>query len=184
MDWYSLVKFLHVVAAVIWVGGGFIIMLMAVRADRAGDIDGTLVAMRAAGELGASLMVPASLLTLLTGLTMCWFWVGFTELWVLIGLAGFTATFLVGILVFKPTGDRLSALIAEQGPTPAAMAEGRRILKVARFDYAIMFVIVAAMVLKPSASDVAILTVMAAVLIAGAAAAFGSRGDKEAEARA
>ena len=38
MDWYSIVKFLHVAFAVVWVGGGFTIMLLAVRADRAAAV--------------------------------------------------------------------------------------------------------------------------------------------------
>lgn len=183
MDWYSIVKFLHVLAAVVWVGGGFMLMLLAVRADRAGDIPATIQAIRAAGDLGGKLMVPSSLLTLVLGLVMCWFWVGFSELWIVIGLVGYAATFLIGTLIFKPTADRLSAMIATEGATPAALAEGRRILKVARFDYALMLVIVADMVLKPTAADTAILTAMALVMLAGAAAAFGGlRGGEAAEA--
>ena len=40
MDWYSIVKFLHIASATLWVGGGFALMLLAVRADRAGNIEG------------------------------------------------------------------------------------------------------------------------------------------------
>ena len=177
MDWYSLVKLLHVASAVVWVGGGFTLMLMAVRADRARDVDGTLQVMRATADLGNRLLLPASMLTLLFGLVMCWFWVGFTDLWIVIGLVGFAASAAIGSLVFKPTADRMTALIAEQSVTPAALIEGRRIMRIARFDYAVMFVIVAAMVLKPTAADIATLTAMAVVLAAGAAAAFGMWGD-------
>ncbi|TIV31179.1 MAG: hypothetical protein E5V96_30475, partial [Mesorhizobium sp.] len=28
MDWYSIVKFLHVVSAILWVGGGFVLFLL------------------------------------------------------------------------------------------------------------------------------------------------------------
>ncbi|PWK63551.1 DUF2269 family protein [Aminobacter sp. AP02] len=105
MDWYSLVKFLHVVAAVVWVGGGFALMLLAVRADRAGNVDGMLQAMRSVGELGNKLFAPTSLVTLVLGLIMCWFWVGFSDLWIIIGLAGYVTTFLIGTLVFKPAAD-------------------------------------------------------------------------------
>ncbi|ODT07524.1 MAG: hypothetical protein ABS58_06820 [Mesorhizobium sp. SCN 65-20] len=172
MDVYSLVKFLHVVAAVAWAGGGFALMLVAFRADRAGNVEGMLQAMRAIGELGNKLFVPASLATLILGLVMCWFWVGFGELWIIIGLAGYATTFLVGTLIFQPTGDRMAAMIAKDGVTPAALEQGRRILKVARFDYAVMLVIVADMVFKPTLSDMPILAAMAAVFGLGLWAAF------------
>lgn len=172
MDFYSVVKFMHVVAAVLWVGGGFALMLLAVRADRAGDTEGMLQVMRSVGELGNRLFMPASLVTLLLGLVMCWFWVGFRDLWIIIGLAGYAATFLIGTLVFKPTADRMSALIARDGVTPAVLEQGRRILKVARFDYAVMLVIVADMVLKPTPSDVPVLATMAMVFGLGLWAAF------------
>jgi uncharacterized membrane protein len=172
MDWYSLVKFLHVAAAVLWVGGGFALMLLAVRADMAGDVERTLSAMSAVGELGNRLFMPASVLTLLFGLIMCWFWVGFTRLWVVIGLGGYATTFLVGTLIFKPTADRMGEIIAREGMTPAVLTEGRRILRVARFDYAVMLIIVADMVLKPTSGDTAILAAMLLVLVLGTVTAF------------
>ena len=173
MDWYSLVKLLHVTAALLWVGGGFALTVLAVRSDMAGDVDGTLGAMKAVGVLGNRLFMPASLVTLLFGLVMCWFWVGFSELWVIIGLAGYMATFLVGSLIFKPTADRMGEIIARDGVTPAVLVEGRRILKVARFDYTVMLIVVADMVLKPASGDFGILAVMAVMLVAGTFAAFG-----------
>lgn len=173
MDWYSIVKFFHVVSAIVWLGGGFMLMLLAVRADRAGDTAGTMQAMHATGELGGKLMVPASLLTLLSGLVMCWFWVGFSDLWIVIGLAGYAATFLVGTLVFKPTADRMAKLVANEGLTPAVLGEGRRIMSIARFDYTVMLIIVADMVLKPTIADTAILTAMAALLVAGVGLTWG-----------
>jgi len=126
MDWYALVKFLHIACAVVWLGGGFTLMLLAVRADRAGNVDSMLQAMRATGELGNRLFAPLSLLTLAFGLILCGVWVGFSDLWVVIGLAGYAVTFSVGMLVFKPTADRMARIIARDGVTPAALAQGQR----------------------------------------------------------
>jgi len=174
MDWYSIVKFLHVASAIVWVGGGFTIMLLAVRADRAGNMDDMLRTMRATGELGNRLFMPASMLTLLSGLILCWFWIGFTDLWIIIGLIGFATTATIGSTIFKPTADRMAAMIAKDGVTPAALDLGRRILKIARFDYTVMLIVIADMVLKPTSGDTAILAVMTAVFVAGAFAAFGN----------
>lgn len=173
MDWYSVVKFLHVVSAILWVGGGFVLFLLSVIAERAGNIEEKLQAMRFTGQLGDRFFAPMSMLTLIFGLIMCGFWVGFSELWIVIGLVGYFTTFSIGMLVFKPTGARMGAMIAKEGVTPAVLAVGQRMMCWARFDYAVMLVIIADMVLKPTLEDIGILAGMALVAGAGAALAFG-----------
>ncbi|TIV08321.1 MAG: hypothetical protein E5W02_23400, partial [Mesorhizobium sp.] len=139
----------------------------------AGNIEDKLQAMRASGQLGGRFFAPMSMLTLVFGLVMCGFWVGFTELWIVIGLAGYATTFSIGMLIFKPTGERMGAMVAEQGVTPAVLAIGQRMMNWARLDYAVMFVIIADMVLKPTLADIGILAGMAMVITLGAALAFG-----------
>ncbi|TGP53672.1 DUF2269 family protein [bacterium M00.F.Ca.ET.230.01.1.1] len=173
MDWYSIVKFLHVVSAILWVGGGFVLFLLGVLAERSGNIEDKLQAMRATGQLGSKFFAPMSMLTLTFGLVMCGFWVGFTELWIVVGLVGYATTFSIGTLVFKPTGERIGAMIAKDGVTPAALAIGQRMMKWARLDYAVMLVIIADMVMKPTLHDIGILAGMAMVVALGAAFAFG-----------
>lgn len=173
MDWYSIVKFLHIVSATLWVGGGFVLFLLGVLAERAGNIEDKLQAMRASGQLGGRFFAPMSMLTLIFGLIMCGFWIGFSDLWILIGLAGYATTFSIGMFIFKPTAERMAGMIAKDGVTPAALAVGQRMMSVARFDYAVMLVIVADMVLKPTAHDIAVLAGMALVVVVGATLAFG-----------
>lgn len=173
MDWYPIVKFLHVVSAILWVGGGFVLFLLGVLAERAGNIEDKLQAMRASGQLGGRFFAPMSMLTLIFGLVMCGFWVGFAELWIVIGLVGYATTFSIGMLIFKPTGERMGAMVAEQGVTPAVLAIGQRMMRWARLDYAVMLVIIADMVLKPTLHDIGILAGMAMVIALGAALAFG-----------
>jgi uncharacterized membrane protein len=178
MDWYAFTKFGHVVFAIVWVGGGFMLVLSAILAERAGDRAALVANLRNTARLGNLVFMPASLLTLVFGLVMCWFWVGFSEAWVLIGLAGYASAFIVGAGVMKPTSDRLMAAIAAGGLDDAAMATGRRMLRIARFDYTVMLVIISAMVLKPTMDDVAVLVAMAALLIAGAMLFLVPRGDE------
>ncbi|PBB34437.1 MULTISPECIES: DUF2269 family protein [unclassified Mesorhizobium] len=173
MDWYSIVKFLHVVSAILWVGGGFVLFLLGVLAERAGNIQDKLQAMRASGELGGRFFAPMSMLTLIFGLIMCGFWVGFSDLWIIIGLVGYATTFSIGMLVFKPTGERMGAMVAKEGVTPAVLAIGQRMMRWARFDYAVMLVIIADMVLKPTLHDIGILAGMVLVIASGAALALG-----------
>ena len=173
MDWYSIVKFLHIVSATLWVGGGFVLFLLGVLAERAGNVEDKLQAMRASGQLGGRFFAPMSMLTLLFGLIMCAFWVGFSDLWIIIGLVGYATTFSIGMFIFKPTGERMGTMIAKGGVTPSVLAIGQRMMSAARFDYAVMLVIVADMVLKPTMHDVGILAGMVLVLVAGATLAFG-----------
>ena len=65
MDWYSIVKFLHVTSAILWLGGGFVLVLLAVRAERSGDPQALMLNIRNTAALGMILFMPASLATLL-----------------------------------------------------------------------------------------------------------------------
>lgn len=46
MDWYPIIKFLHIVSATVWVGGGFTLMLLGVLADRADNRENVMFIMR------------------------------------------------------------------------------------------------------------------------------------------
>lgn len=176
MDWYALTKFAHVVFAIVWVGGGFMLVLSGILAERADDRAAMVANLRNTARLGNVVFLPASLLTLVSGLVMCWFWAGFGEAWILVGLAGYASAFVVGAAVMKPTSDRLLAAIAAGGLDDTAMAAGRRMLRIARFDYTVMLVTISAMVLKPTMHDVAVLAAMAALLAAGAVLFLVPRG--------
>ena len=168
MDWYSIIKLLHVVAAILWLGGGFAMVVLATRADRASDHETLLHHIRSVTLLGARVFVPSSLATLLTGLAMAWLWTGFSEPWILIGIGGFTFTFIMGVAVLGPSATRVLLTAADEGAGPTALRQARRLLQVAKIDLTAMFVVVAAMVLKPSSGDYAVLGAMVAVFAVGA----------------
>ncbi len=168
MDWYTIVKLLHVTAAVIWLGGGFMMLVLGTRAERSGDAASMLHVMGSMAALGNLVFMPASALTLLTGLMMAWLWIGFGDLWIVIGLAGAAMTFLTGVLFLKPVGDRIAAMAAKEGPTPAVLAEGAKLIRIGKFDYSVMLVIIADMVIKPSWGDHAVIGVMGATVVLGA----------------
>lgn len=173
MDWYSFFKFLHVIAAIVWLGGGFTMVLVSMLADRAGDHETLMVLLKTTAKLGVRLFMPTSLATLVFGLIMAAFWTGFSDLWIVIGLVGYAAAFLTGILVLKPSSEKIAAMLAADGITPAAVALGRRTLRFGKFDYVIMTVVVADMVLKPTAHDIAVLGAMAVLMVSGAMLIFG-----------
>ena len=90
----------------------------------------------------------------------------------------FFLVFTVGMTVFKPTADRMAGMIAADGVTPQVLGLGQRVLRFARLDYSVMLVIVADMVLKPTAQDAFVLGGMATVLAAGIAMALGLVGSR------
>ena len=167
MDWYSILKFLHVASAICWIGGGVVLMFLGLIAGRRRDTAKQLATIGYVTELGTLWFIPASLATVIFGLAVATIGGLWSNAWVILGLVGFAATFCTGNFILKPAADRIAAL-GKEGKTDAAVAEGQRLLGVSKFDYVMLFTVVADMVFKPAWSDVWLLGIMAVVLIVGA----------------
>lgn len=148
---YQLYLMVHVLAAVVWVGGGSVIAILALMADRERDARGMAALAGRAELIGKRVFVPASLVVLVFGILMMiegdldW-----GQFWVIAGLVGFAATFLVGLLYLTPGAKRYAELAAEHGVEhPLAVEHLRRVLLVLRFDAAMLLLIVAVMAAKP-----------------------------------
>jgi uncharacterized membrane protein len=169
MDRYELFLFVHIVAAIIWLGAGLLIQVQALRAERARDDEGLRRIAEDSVQLSNILFIPASLTVLVFGLLMVidgpW---SFGFLWVSLGLVGYLATFLTGVLLMKPGAEKISALIERDGGvSPQATIETRKLLAKGRIDTVVLYLVVAIMVLKPAGDDVGVLAVMAAVVLLG-----------------
>ena len=166
---YDLAVLAHVICAVLWVGGGLAQLLGAELARRMRGPDAMLAIVDVVAMLGPVLFVPVSLLTLVTGAAAAWIGPGFTDLWIYLGLAGYAATALTGLLVIKPRAEEIAALTASgQVPKAALVDKALKLMTIARFDYVILMLVISLMVLKPSFDDIVILGIMAIVLILGA----------------
>jgi uncharacterized membrane protein len=179
MDWYSISKFLHIVSATIWLGGGLGMTLLAIRADRAGDDADLVKVIQNVVYLTPRFIIPASLSTLVFGVVMVLLGHRFADLWIVLGLAGFAVTFGIGVGLIKPVTDRLAGIIAQEGLTPAAIAQAKRLLQIVKFDMVLLYSIVGIMVLKPTPDDTGLLAILAVILCA-AAVAFLGRLDRKA----
>lgn len=169
---YDLLLFAHIVSAIAWIGSGFALLTISTIADRRGD-EATMTSLLRYNEfLAPRLFVPASALTFVFGVLLVadgpWT-VG--QLWIVIALAGFAATFLTGVLVFKPRGEQLAAMIERDGGTLGADAlrGTRELLTLARLDYVVLLTVVFDMAVKPTGDDVWALALMAAAVAAGVA---------------
>jgi uncharacterized membrane protein len=150
-DWYALFRVLHVVVAVFWVGGGLLLTVLGLRAERAEDPNEMATLARQAAFAGEKLFAPGGLIVLAMGIAMMintnWGWGKF---WVVAGLVGYALTFVTGIGVLSPLAKKIDVLLREKGPAaPETQATIQRILLVARFDIAILLLVVADMVTKP-----------------------------------
>ena len=167
MDAYLVFKFLHVFAAVAWVGGGLCLTVLGALAASRNDEAEMMHVVDSVAFMANRWFMPASLLTLIFGLIAAWLGGLFTQLWVILGLTGFAMAFATGAGILGPTAEKIKKLKAE-GRVSEALPLGRRVLQTAKFDYVVMFVVIADMVLKPGLGDLATLVVLALILLGGA----------------
>lgn len=169
MDWYTIFKFLHVASAVIWIGGGLIMVILGARADRAKNDAELVGVVRQVAWAADRIYVPMSIATLIFGLIMAWLGGLWSNLWIILGLVGVVATIATGVLALTPRAKRVEAGFKAGGVTPDVVGVSREILTIAKFDMVVLFTVIADMVLKPGTSDVITLAIMAlAILAAGA----------------
>ena len=168
MSFYELLLFGHIVAAIIWLGSGVLLDVLAFKAERAHDDEGLRRVASDSADLSLKLFLPSSLTVLVLGLLLVadgpW---SFGDLWVVLGLAGYLATFLTGILVMKPGSEHVDEIVTRDGMTTEARTAIRKLLAKGQVDSVVLYVVVAVMVLKPTGDDVGVLAVMAAVVVAG-----------------
>jgi uncharacterized membrane protein len=170
MTSYEFLLLLHIVVVIIWLGAGVTMDLLFLRAERTRD----------PAELGKTgeqqewlvprVFIPSGLLTLVLGVLLTWDgpW-SFGDVWIVIGLAGWIASFGVGFLFIRPQGEKMKEIVAQYGPTSVeAQRQARRLGVVSRVQLLALFLVVVDMVLKPTSDDPWTLVVLAAILVAAA----------------
>ena len=150
-SWYAVFRVLHVAVAVFWVGGGMLLTILGLRAERSDDPNEVVTLARWAAWVGERLFAPAGGIVLALGIAMMintdWGWGKF---WVDAGLAGYALSMAIGMGVLSPLAKKIAELSESKGPTaPETVDTIRRILLIARFDVAILLLVVADMVTKP-----------------------------------
>jgi uncharacterized membrane protein len=150
-SWYLVFKSVHVLAAIVWLGGGATIALLAWRAQRSKDNVHLLQLARQAEWLSLRVFVPSSLVVVAMGFVLMhnghW---GYGNFWPLFGLIAWGVSFIVGATFLGPESGRLGRLIESKGPDdPDVIARVNRIIAVARTDVVLVLLIAADMVAKP-----------------------------------
>jgi hypothetical protein len=172
MTLYELLLFIHIAATVAWVGSGLFAIVLALGYDSDGDDAAIERLLKDNERLALRWFVPSSLIVVLMGIALviesdAW---SFDQLWIVLGLAGFAATFVTGLFVLKPVGDRIAAQMrSDGGMTPQTLVDVRKLLVKARIDTVTLVLVIADMVIKPTGDDVGVLIGMAVILLAGIA---------------
>jgi uncharacterized membrane protein len=145
--------FLHVLSAIVWIGGSIVLTLLSGRVAKSND-PARRVAFSADAEfVGKRVFAPASVLLLVTGIGAVVVTRGagaFSEAWLALGVVGWIAVAGIGGGLIGPLSGRLKRLLADGGD---ANAEARkiteRIERLARFELVLFLLLVLDMTAKP-----------------------------------
>jgi uncharacterized membrane protein len=148
---YTVAKYLHVVAAMAWVGG---VLLAAVLTARSGSPDDEVAAaaITRVNRTSSRVIGPAAVLTLLAGIVTTMIGgIAMSTLWVVWGYAGVAVTMVLGGGVLGRTTARLERIAVVDGrDTPEAVGLQQRINRIGLVNLAVLLSTVWAMVAKPS----------------------------------
>jgi len=142
---------IHMVGAVFWVGGNFILNVFSWRVVKTGNQEQALWFLGLGEWVGMRVFMPLSLIVVAAGAWLVseagW---GFDALFVQLGLTGFVLTFVGGAALISPSIKKAHAAVSEHG---LDSAEGRasinRLNLISRLDLLLLFLVVLNMTLKP-----------------------------------
>lgn len=151
MTIYELLKLIHILGAITWVGTSIEQQLVGARAMSSKERGRLAHFVDEADWVGVRIMTPAALVVVVAGILMViesgW---NFTDTWVLIGIGLFILTSLNGMVLLTPQTKKLKPVISERGEDdPGVKALVKRITLASRVDLLILIAIVADMVIKP-----------------------------------
>jgi len=147
--WLALI---HILAAMIWVGGSVTLIVMSLRLAASGD-RATMRNTALVGRfLGRAVYTPAAIVALATG---SWLvsrigHLDWGDTWISIGFLGIAWGAATGMGFFGPQLKKLAAEVDAEGPGAAAVTTRMsRIMTVSWIDLAVLFFVVWAMVTRP-----------------------------------
>jgi len=147
---YQLLVFVHVVSAVIWVGGAFFAQLLAIQVTRSGSPDELPTLGRRFERLGTLVFVPAAVLIFVTGMAMVAQRWSLAQPWLLGALGLWLLSAAAGAAYVAPQMQRAGRVFeAEGSDSPTARQLVARVFLVSRLELVSFAVILALMVFKP-----------------------------------
>jgi uncharacterized membrane protein len=146
---YGLLKVLHVLAVVIWIGGVTALWTTALRLGRAGNRAAIATLLPIVARYGQRVAGPASGIVLITGIVMAVIGHLGQALWVQLGMAGILLHFILGATLVRRSWSQVGRIASEPADDSALAAAVRRSSIVSWTYLLLMAAVIATMVLKP-----------------------------------
>jgi uncharacterized membrane protein len=150
---YDLFKLLHVLAAVVWIGGSFVVNVISRRIAGSNDPARILAFGDDTEFVSRRIFAPASGLLFVTGVATVLAQSPelFKTVWVILGVVGWIALAVIGTGLINPLSKRLNGTIAEAGPAhPDVGRINQRIARLVRLELVLFVLLIADMVFKPA----------------------------------
>jgi uncharacterized membrane protein len=150
---YDFLLTVHVLAAVLWVGGGVTLHILVRRAMAMADARATHEAMLQVEWVGQRFYPVFSLFLIVAGILLVTRDEGgfeFSDTFIQLGLAGWVISFLIGIGFYEREGKKRAGIVEAEGPeSPSVAASFRRTAMVNSFELLILVLVVVDMTTKP-----------------------------------
>ncbi|MDQ3933830.1 MAG: DUF2269 domain-containing protein [Actinomycetota bacterium] len=150
MTTYEVLLTLHVLAAIVWLGGSIMVLVLGYL-QRSAPIEQRVGYTKLTERVGNLVFAPASILLILAGSFLVdEAGYDYSDTWVILGYAGWFVSFVLGVGFYGPQGKRRDAVIEANGISdPGVAANVDRVLTVATFDTLIITLVVLDMTTKP-----------------------------------
>ena len=150
---YDFLLTVHVLAAVLWVGGGATLHIAMRRAMKLSDAQQRHERLADFEWIGGHFYPIFSLAALIAGIFLVAREEGgfeFSDTFVTMGFVGWTISFLIGVGFYAREGKRREQLATEKGPdSPEVTASARLTANVNSFEMLVLILVVIAMTTKP-----------------------------------
>ena len=148
---YELYLAVHILCAVLWVGGGVSVHILGRWTARAGDPERMVQFTRDATKLGNVFYAPLAIILIVAGVLLVEE-VGYeySDLWITLGFLGWLFSLVVGLGFYPQQGRKIEAAISADGVTSEVAQTGiRRILMVNSIEVLVLVLVVIDMAVKP-----------------------------------
>jgi uncharacterized membrane protein len=147
---YEFLLTVHILAAIVWLGGSWMLLTIGL-ALRAAGVQRRVEFTQSVEKLSSIYFAIASIIVIVAGsLLVDEAGYDYSDTWVILGYAGWFVSFLLGVGYYGPAGKRREKAIEEGGvESPAVLKSLNSLLAVAAFDSIVITLVVIDMTTKP-----------------------------------